>query len=244
MTEMTDEVRRDVERAAKIFALAGKNTNEHEAAAAIEKAQAILERHNLSMSVLDDAGEDGRRVKEKMFGGFYEYEQQVWRYVANLNFCVYWTQGTWVERTVFDAKALSIRDPWRRRHIYRRQHRIVGRQVNVEQTKAMASYLLQTIERLTREWLLERNSEAPMNRLLRSRPAVSFREGMVERITDKLWARAKDRERDEREARAAAEARARAAGSPSRDLAVVATALGALAVAAAVAAYATARRAL
>lgn len=220
MTNLSDAARKDVETAVKLMRLAGKNTNQAEAESATAKAMDLLAKHNLDLAVLSEAeaGEGGRRMEEKLVGGFYEYEQQVWRYVAELNFCVYWHQKTWVDRPEHEqrhARVMAYRDSWRRRHILRGQHRLIGRRVNVEATKAMASYLLQAIERECRSFVGEDPwmKTQPLNTQMRSRSAVSFREGAAEEIVDRLWARRQEQERAAAEEARRAQERAAAAGA-------------------------------
>jgi hypothetical protein len=211
--EFTEEQRTVLDRVEKLLRLAGKNTNEAEAASATAKAMSLLAEYNLNLSSVDETGEgSGRRAEEKVVGGFYEFEQDLWRRIADLNYVLCWHQKTWVERTTFDAKADRIIDHWRRTHILRGQFKFVGRVVNIAGTKAMGNYLLGTIDRLTRERLQERGVTERMNTQLRTRWAVSYREGIAARVGEKLWDRRQEQIAEERRTAEEAERRAREAG--------------------------------
>src|SRR5690606_1607477 len=98
---------------------------------------------------VDETGEgSGRRAEEKLAGGFYEFERDLWHRIADLNYCMCWHMQAWVPRERMDAKAMRIQDSYRRTHILRGQFKFVGRVVNIAATKAMGSYLLGRIEQL------------------------------------------------------------------------------------------------
>jgi hypothetical protein len=213
--ELTEEQRKGLDTVEKLLRLAGKNPNENEAAAATAKAMAMLADLNLTLASVDETGEGGgRRAEEKLVGGFYEYERDLWARIGELNFCLVWHQKSWVKRPPTTArKAMMIQDPFRRTHILRGQFKVIGRVHNIAATKAMAGYLLGTIERLTRERLKEDGVTEKINTQMRSRWAVSFREGIAERIAEKLWDRRQQQIADERQkAREEAERAERRAG--------------------------------
>ena len=223
--QLTDEQRRGLDTVEKLLRLAGKNPNEHEAAAATAKAMAMLADLNLTLASVDESGEGGgRRTEEKLAGGFYEYERDLWSRVAELNFVWCWHQHTWVKREKIDAKSERIKDPYRRRHILRGQFKMIGRLHNIQATRVMAEYLLGTIERLTRERLHEDGVTERVNTQMRSRWAVSFREGIAEVICEKLWDRRQDQIADERRrAREEAERAERQAGMAGQSTATAVT---------------------
>lgn len=210
---LTDEQRKGLDTVEKLLRLAGKNPNEHEAAQATAKAMAMLADLNLTLASVDETGEGGgRRAEEKLVGGFYEFERDLWERIGDLNFCMVWHQQHWVKRERRDAKSERILDEFRRGHILRGQFKIIGRVHNIMATKAMAEYLLSTIERLTRERLHESGVTERINTQLRSRWAVSFREGIAASVAEKLWDRRQEQIADEkREAREAERRRAESA---------------------------------
>jgi hypothetical protein len=211
--QLTEEQRAGLDTVEKLLRLAGRNPNEHEAAAATAKAMAMLADLNLTLASVDETGEGGgRRAEERLVGGFYEYERDLWSRIAELNFCLCWHQKHWVKRERLDAKALRILDPFRRTHILRGEFKIIGRLHNIQATRTMAQYLLGTIERLTRSRLHEEGVTESVNTQLRSRWAVSFREGIAERIAEKLWDRRQTQISEERQRALDEERRVREAG--------------------------------
>lgn len=184
------------ERIAKILAKASRAGTPAEAAAFAAKAQELLERYNLTAADVTEAGEagfgSGRRTDEKHRGGHYDYERWVWRSVARLNFCLYFCHWTWVERSEAQQRLARVRayaDPHRRRYHRTSVHKIVGRTVNVAATRAMATYLLSAVERLTRERLQEQGfyrPSQPLNQQLRTRWATSFRRGAADAIVSRI----------------------------------------------------------
>lgn len=193
--DLTPEARKAIEQVEKLLRLAGKNQNENEAAAATAKAQEILLKFNLDMSVVEQnsGASSGKREDTKFEGGLYHYQRDVWGAVAELNFCMYWNQYNW------DKDKRSRRG---RVGGYMFQHRVVGRSVNVVVTKNMADYILGTIERMARERFPEPSQ-------FFTRRANSYREGLAEAVIGKIYDRrrhllAEDKKK-ERDAKRAAE---------------------------------------
>lgn len=199
-TNSTDPTEAVVARVRKLLAMAShKTSNEAEAASALSKAQALLAAHNLDMATVEQGGGSGKREDARVRGGFYVYERELWQAVAGLNFCLYFTTTQWVP-----VKSSSYR---RKRQF---SHRVVGSQVNARTTVAMAEYLQATIERLCRERLATRHGAGTtlgdLNSQFFSSWAVAFREGVADRVVEKL----RDRRRTDVERREA-EAKRRAA---------------------------------
>lgn len=189
-----------VERVQKILALGRRGGTEAEAAAAMAKAQELLEKHNLSLAEVDRAapGATGRREELAAAGGMYHYQRELWQAVAQLNFCAYFRHGEYATR--------------RGKRRWRSKHCFVGRVVNTRTTMAMGQYLEQTIERLCRDRLAARVEGWNVNGVTAqsqfySTWAVSYREGIADRVIEKLQERhrrvLKD---DEARAKRAAEA--------------------------------------
>lgn len=184
MTDLTEEQRGVIDKVEKLLRLASKNSSEAEAAAAAAKAQELLAAYNLDMAAVEQGGgQSGAREDAKLKGGVYQYQRDLWYAVAELNFCLYWTQQVWVKLTKrrkgWDGTLREYTD-----HKRQWQHRVVGRKVNTAATRAMAEYLEQAVERLVRERL-----GPNQNHMLFSRWAVSYREGAAANITERLWAR-------------------------------------------------------
>lgn len=86
--DLTDEQRKAIEQVEKLLRLAGKNQNENESAAAAAKAQELLLKHNLDMSIVEQnsGASSGKREDIKFAGGLYHYQRELWGAVAKLNF--------------------------------------------------------------------------------------------------------------------------------------------------------------
>jgi hypothetical protein len=187
----------------KLLQLASKNPNEHEASQAAAKAQELLTAYNLDMAVIEkSSGGSAKREEQKLDGGMYQYQRDLWEAVARLNFCMYWThkERIWKSHTRKGVK----REYWGVRH----QHRVVGRTINVTSTKNMVSYLEQTIERLCRERLGGENNSQYF-----SGYAVSYRTGIAERVIEKIGDRRREMLQEEERKRMDAEKAAREAGA-------------------------------
>jgi hypothetical protein len=186
MNDIDEGMERVVEKVRKLLNLAAKNTNEAEAASATAKAQELLAAYNLDMATIEQGGgESGKREEQRMMGGMYLYERELWNAIAQLNFCMYFTTR-------------GKPNPKTRRKISF-QHRIIGRTVNTASTKAMGGYIQGVIERLCRE-------RFPVNSQFFSSEAVAFREGMADKIGTRLRERRQEilREEDNKKKAAAA----------------------------------------
>lgn len=205
MIDLSNEARDAIGKIEKLLRLAGKNTNEAEASAAAAKAQELMTKYNLDMATVEQGSDSGKREDAKLSGGLYHYQRDLWRAVAELNFCLHWSQyvydrdkvgrrkATWKDQ--YGSEYLNRQAPVgnvnkiKRGQVikvqggYRFVHRVVGRKVNVAATRVMAEYLEQTIERLTRERLKGEGSQ------FFTRWAISYREGIASTIVDKIYQR-------------------------------------------------------
>jgi hypothetical protein len=123
------------ERIRKLLALAGNNPSEAEAAMAMERASALLAEHNLTMAEVETLGTDDGRVEDthKSERARQTWARSLWGAVADLNFCFHcYTPRSWGPTSMDE-------------------HILIGTRANVEATKAMALYLVETVERLARE---------------------------------------------------------------------------------------------
>lgn len=197
--EMDEKTVKAVTTIEKLLRLAGNNPNEAEAASALAKVHELLEAYNLDMAVIEQHGGDkGKRLDEKTAGGMHKYQRSLWQHISRLNFCMYWTQKN-------DVVPGSIQAKRGRKSTH--EHRVVGRQINVIATKNMAFYLDQTIERLCREML---GPERSMQYY--SRDAVAFREGVADRVIEKIRERRNKLIQEEEAKNAEAARRASASG--------------------------------
>lgn len=171
---------------------------EAEARLAAEKAQALMEQHNLSMAHIEatggSSGDEGQRVKD----GFshrqvYKWQRTLMAQIAELNFCFC--------REEFETRKKWNEDQYRttRTSVFN-GYQIIGRAANVVSTKTMFEYLVHTIERLARE-----DVKDPAQFF--TRYAHSFKEGCSDRITERLQQRrqeeveAQERKKREQQAR-------------------------------------------
>jgi len=180
------ELEKIVARVQKLLSLAGNSgATEAEAATAMEKAQGLLTAYNLDMTTVTNGGDNGMgaRGEERLHGGGTKWTQELWRAVADLNFCFYFNVEEYRTRPGSSKKRM------------RATHKLVGRTVNVVSTKIMCEYIEQTIERLVKD-------NQPLNKL-------AYEEGMSDRIiqrvnqrrrealAEKRWSKHKTRWRQE-----------------------------------------------
>lgn len=211
-----------LKQAEKLLRLASSTTHQAERESAEKKVQDLLLAYNLSASAIGDADE-GRRSQEKLKGGFYKYERDLWSAVAEINFCLHWCDQDYVERSPEDAARKKVRERYSGfAQMYRkvtRQH-LVGRTINVDATQFMVKYLKEAIERELRKYLFGEKydgvsvevSVVGAGEMLRSKRATSFRDGCAARLASRLWRRRYEQEQEEA-AKQRAEKALRANGS-------------------------------
>jgi hypothetical protein len=223
---LTPEAEKVLDKVQKLFNLAEKAGTPEEAEAATVKAQALMLEHNLTTATLEKrSGESGKRMQDMVEGGFYRYQRELWEEVARLNFCLHW-----VHRKRVEVKNIRRKNSWESREyggekptykfdgtVRRRFHMLVGRQANVKATVGMANYLLASVERLTRETCAEKKLD------VMSRWAMSFREGCVYNLTQRLWDRRKDAIAAEEKARREAFERAARSGASASTALTIST---------------------
>jgi hypothetical protein len=212
--DLSPEAIKAIERAEKLLRLAGKNTNEAEAASATAKAMALLAAYNLDMSIIEQGGgEKSKRTDEKLKGGLYHFQRDLWHYVASLNFCMYWNQYRFDKDKV--NRYQTRRQGFKVMGGYVFQHRVVGRVVNVIATRTMAEYLEQTIERLTKDRLMDVNTRREnahqFQEALWGECAVQYRTGIADEICNKLYERRQEFLAEEQKKEHEAQERAAAA---------------------------------
>lgn len=193
MSEITPEVKSVLEKVEKLLRLAASNPNEAEAASATAKAQDLLAAYNLDMAALEENTGDGKREKEELDGGRYEWQRDLWGAVADLNFCFYLNRTVFIESPLGTTKEYRSHtnedgvERWRYvRGMWRHQHHVIGRKVNVAATKAMSTYLESVCDRIVKERVRNTNERA------NGRWANSFRDGLVARVLGKIYDRRAD----------------------------------------------------
>lgn len=214
-----------IDRIDKLFRLANNNPNQAESTAALEKAHKLMEDYNLSEMAISEGASSAKAAKRsdiQFKGGLYQFQRDLWKAIAELNFCFYWNLR------VYDADK-PVSAYWKRKwgaedaKKYGRkggftfQHRIVGRAVNVNATMHMAQYIEQAIERLVKERIGERVTERVKVRDERRassngfygnfdvKPdtlwgawAVKYREGISDTVISKIRERRRERLAEER----------------------------------------------
>lgn len=206
--DLTEEQVSIIRKVEKLLALANrKKGNEEEAAAAAAKAQEMLAVYNIDMAMVEQGSSgSGKREEQLVKGGVYHYQRDLWRAVAQLNFCVYFTSSRWRPREVKRRGGDGY--TWTERvYALRHQHRVVGRTVNVRLTQSMSGYLEQAIERMVMERLGNDNNQRF------SRWAVSYRKGAAQRIIEKVQDRREQLQEEEAKRQREAANRAARAGT-------------------------------
>jgi len=144
---MNANVNRDklIDKIRKLLALAGSNSNEHEAASAAERAQALLAEYNLSMTDVDGKStnaDDKTTEDRELLNESFPWKRNVGSAVGKMFFCGYF----FIQKKVVDAKGKVKRMD---------QHVFLGAAHNITVTKQMFIYLVDTVERLARESALK-----------------------------------------------------------------------------------------
>lgn len=166
-----------IDKVRKLLALAKGNDNEHQAEAATNKARELLEAYNLDLTIVGkETNKFAPRDKQKLRGGLYTWQRDLWNITANLNFCKYW----YIKGTTAGS---------------RYEHELLGSKANVISTQIMAQYLQDTIERLAREWMMQNRPGLSIF----TKEAIAYREGIASRLVNRMWKLRSDRLREEEE---------------------------------------------
>jgi hypothetical protein len=159
-----------------------RGVTEAEAATAAGMVQAMLQEHGLSLAEVEAAGgsvDDGgrdKRVADRR--AVYGWQRKLMRTIAETNFCMHR-----VRHVVGKERGQNSR-----------HHLLVGRKINVDATLAVYDYLSEAMLRLCAEAGIRHGGS----------DFHAWREGCVDRLTDRLEERAE-------EARKASEEKAKAA---------------------------------
>ncbi len=203
-----------VDKIGKLLAKAAGTKNEIERDAFNAKAMQLIEDNNLSMAAIEIGGNSAKAAKrtdEKMKGGLYQWERNLWQAVADLNFVMHFQLYTYDPDKVskYWARKYSgvANVPDYRKGGYYFQRRLVGRVINVQATRVMAEYLVQAIERALKDELHDRGDH------LFSEWANGFRTGAADEVITKLNARRDEILRDEKVKERQREAELRAKGA-------------------------------
>jgi len=174
------------ERIRKLLRLANNNPSEREAIAAMERAYALMEEHNLTMAQVDAHGSGDERLQESFHGDYrgQTWARNIWAGVAELYFCMYaYMAAERVQRYRRTADGRMEKRPLREVD----EHLIVGTRSNVESTKVMMEYLIATVERRAEQ------------ECYGAREQHAFKIGCADRLYDRLIKLRRERERASRQ---------------------------------------------
>lgn len=205
-SELTDADKATMDKIRKLLDKAASTTFPAEKEAFQKKAEDLMVQHNLDAALVErSTGQDGKREDMRTRGGFYQYQRDLWRAVAELHFCLYWTQQYGLTQDEYCAQqGLAKRPKWmesRGRYITQKRHRLVGRVVNTTSARVMAQYLEEAIERAVKDVLHTADDHAH-----HGNAAHSFRRGVVEDLVERVGQRYQNRLSADKARVAAAEA--------------------------------------
>lgn len=205
----------------KLLNVAAKAGTQAEAETFMAKAQALMLKHNLDQATIEgNTGLEGKREKGLVEGGFYAWKRELWSSVAQVHFCLYWSQKFRTPDKVKQTHRVGgVYVGMREVHAMRRRHALVGRAVNVRMTRGMAEYLEGAIERALREAIAGKNAGSAYEENAKSNWAHSWRKGCAARIVQKLDDRHRQNIRKEEQDRRRAE-RAASGASTSKAITV------------------------
>lgn len=191
-----------IERIQKLLALANhKNTNENEAALAMQRVQEILSAYNLSMAEVESVAakkeghqkSDASRKKDVVDkSAMYTYQRDLMSAIAHAHYCLYFVG----HKGDYNKKG---------RYVQRKYHILVGREANVITAKLMFDYLNSTIDDLVNQ------EYPPPTNLCKS--AVSWREGCARRLVERLHEKREEADRIQAEEATAHAQQARQPGT-------------------------------
>lgn len=197
---------RDLDVVQKLLAKAAKTEHEPERDAFLAKAQQIMLRRNWTTAEVERAAgrADGKREEQRVEGGFYLWQRELWREVARLNFCFHFVEEYRKKLDVpttyrYRGAERLPESEWRTiTHQMKKRHRLIGRAVNVAAATGMAQYLEGAIDRALAENIHQKGDE-------RYKPwANAFREGATSRLLEKIRRMQRLAETKEEKARKAA----------------------------------------
>lgn len=155
-----------MDKIAKLLKLADNNPNEHEAALAAEKASALALEYGLTVAQVHGKDEAGYAQHDIFESAKYQlWIANICGSVARLNACKFFYSEGYTD----EGKARC----W---------YNVIGRPHNVEATKLMVAYLIETINRLNREGVKGEGMTQRERKIFRK----AFKLGCSERIAMRL----------------------------------------------------------
>jgi len=188
---MTETVQNKI---AKLLEMANHGGgNENEAAVALEMAQKLADAHNLELS---DVGKSGNGRDDKQINkGLYPYQRTLYESLAELNHCMYF----------FDQPTRAGQ-----KYIIR----LLGSKVNVASARTMAEYVEDVVNRFVKENMV------PQHHYF-SKASHEYREGMIDRLVQRIIAKREAEEEERRRAKAEQDARSKHPGAATENAIVL-----------------------
>lgn len=179
------------EKIEKLLRMADGNANENEAATALRLAQKLADLHNLDIGQI---GKTGSRKDADLSKGLYKYQRTLYEQLGELNHCKVWI-----------TKGLTKGSKYKTR--------LLGSKVNVAIVCRLADYLEDVTNRMARERYTHQQYF--------SKDAHLFREGMIDRMVERVKERREAEEAERRREKREQEARMRHPGASSENAIVL-----------------------
>jgi len=175
----------------KLLRVADGTANENESAVALQMAQKLADLHNLDIGTI---GKTGARKDETISKGLYQYQRTLYAAMAALNHCKAWqTKGT------VRGSKYTIR--------------LLGSKVNVTTTRVICDYVEEVANRLVRDRFEPR--------AFFSKDAHLFREGVIDRMVERIKVRRREEEAERERQKREQEARMRHPGAATENAIVL-----------------------
>ena len=182
--QLTEAEQKASETIQKLLNLAAKAGTPAEAEAAMAKATLLMEKYNLDQATVEGS-DKAKRTKDLVDGGFLEWNRWLWQSVAELHFCIYWSQKYRTKEKVPQTHRIAgVYVGMRMVYAMRRRHALVGKQLNVRLTIGMAQYLQGAIERVLAERLA--GDPVAQGQNMKTKWAHDFRKGVAMGLIRKL----------------------------------------------------------
>ena len=175
----------------KLLRVADGAANENESLVALQMAQKLADAHNLDLGTI---GKTGARKDENVSKGLYQYQRTLYATMADLNHC-----KSWITKGTVRGSKYTIR--------------LLGSKVNVTTTKVICDYVEEVANRLVK-------AEFSSNKYF-SKEAHLFREGVIDRMVQRIRDRRREEEAERQREKREQEARMRHPGASTENAIVL-----------------------
>lgn len=175
----------------KLLRMADGTANENESALALQMAQKLADLHNLDIG---NIGKSGARADERVNKGLYQYQRTLYAAMADMNHC-----KAWITKGTVKGSKYSVR--------------ILGSRVNVAVTKNLCDYVEAVANRLVKDEFEPRE--------FFTKNAHHYREGVIDRMVERIKDRRAEEERDRLRQKREQEARAQHPGAATENAIVL-----------------------